>query len=182
MSLLILFSINNVLAADVVSRGIPFLSYDDTNYGISIKYPSNWQVDSNYTGKERLVPIAEFGPPPAQHPDVFATILIRNISTYSHMLLSEYVNLYMQAMRDADGFQVVQSPREIMIDGKQAITTLYTEPETNSADGSPVEKIMSVFIMKGKVVYFLIFHASPSNYAAYEPTFVMMFKSFRITE
>ena len=183
MNLLILFSINNVWVIDAIPRtSIPLLSYNDTNYGISIKYPSNWQIDSNYTSKERLVPIAEFGPPPAEHHDVFATILMRNISTYSHMQLNEYVNLYMEVMKDADGFQVVQSPKAIMIDGKQAIATVYIEPEPNSSDGTSRGKVMSVFIMKDEIVYFLIFHASPSNYALYEPTFVTMFKSFRITE
>jgi hypothetical protein len=127
--------------------------------------------------------IVAFISPAEDESDVFGenlNIVIENISAASPISLNDYVNAGIENLKD--GFQhltIVQPPTEITIDGKPAMTVVYTG--TSPLHASLTGKILQVFTIKGDSGYILTFTSTPETYSTYAPTFEKILQSFKIT-
>jgi hypothetical protein len=223
-----------------------FLTYNDTAYGISIKYPSNWQVDQsaneymlailqNLTSqsqgandnqknaiKSKVSEILEafglgsvsdvVGLSPDKRAEILQlisqklnegtfqvivsimsppedefeavenmNIVAENISTLSPISLHDYVNANIEGMKSGfQDFTLVQPPKEVTIDGKPAMTLLYTA--RHPVNESTTVKNLVVFTINGNTGYAMTFGAVPETYSLYAPTFEGMLQSFKIND
>lgn len=222
-----------------------FLTYNNTAYGISIQYPSNWQIDES--GNEFLLAILqnlssysqganddqnnalkskaseildEFGVESVSdllglNPDNKAEILQKisqmvnegtyqtvvsimapsedefdttvenmiiaadNISSICPISLHDYTNANIEGIKKMfQDFKIVQSPREVTIDGRSAMTFVYTmrHPVVESV----ILEISNVHMINGNTAYVLTYGYVTETYSEYESTFEKMLQSFKI--
>jgi hypothetical protein len=222
----------------------PFLTYNDTTYGINMKYPSNWQIDEsahehllaflqNLTSESQMTDdslnkgikskvseildtfglesvsglfglnpdkraeflqtmsqvlnegssqvIVMFRSPPEDELDTIIenlNIVAGNISGGPSISLNDYVKANIEGMKTGlQDFAIVQPPKEITIDGKPAVTLVYTVRDP--VDTSITLKNLLVLAISGNTGYVLTFTSTPDTYSAYAPTFERMLHSFK---
>lgn len=108
-------------------------------------------------------------------------IVAENISAASPISLSEYVNGSIEGLKMiASNLTILQPPTDITIDGKPAMTFVYTA--TNPADESTNVKILNAVAINENIAYVLTFTSNPETYSAYLPTFEKMLQSFKISD
>jgi hypothetical protein len=106
-------------------------------------------------------------------------IVAEKIPTESSISLKDYTNANIEGLKILfQNVTIVQPPKEITINGKPAMTMIYTAklPEV------PVTiKALVVLATKGNTGYVMTFGAIPETYSTYEPIFEKMLQSFRIS-
>lgn len=107
-------------------------------------------------------------------------IIADNSSALSSFSLDEYTNANIEGLKVLESnFTLVQPPMEITIDGKDAMTFVFTA--TDSADESTTLKFLDVVTINENVAYLLTFTSTPDTYPSFLPTFEKMLQSFRIS-
>lgn len=106
-------------------------------------------------------------------------IVAEKIPTESSVSLKDYTNASIEGLKILfQNVTIVQPPKEITINGKPAMTMIYTAkiPEV------PVTiKALVVLAIKGNTGYVMTFGGIPETYSTYEPIFEKMLQSFRIS-
>lgn len=106
-------------------------------------------------------------------------IVAEKIPTESSTSLKDYTNANIEGLKILfQNVTIVQPPKEITINGKPAITMIYTAklPEV------PVTiKVLVVLAIKGNTGYVMTFGGIPETYSTYESIFEKMLQSFRIS-
>jgi hypothetical protein len=104
-------------------------------------------------------------------------IVIQNISELPPISLTDLVNANVEGMKVGfESFEIVKPMKEIIVDGKPAISFVFT-----GMIGGVNQKDLQVYTIKGDIVYTLTFSAVPETYSTYEPIFEKMVQSFRIS-
>jgi hypothetical protein len=144
-----------------------FQSYQNPTSGVSIQYPSDWQLLEESNDKQRFIKQEGF---------VTADLNVENLDE-SVTTLSEYANTRvdeLQAQRPE--FQLI-SNEPIAISNKPAQKVVYTFEREEDGKTNKVMRIWS--INEGKL-YTLAYIAESSLYDRYLPAFQRMVDSFRI--
>ena len=106
-------------------------------------------------------------------------IVAEKIPTESPISLKDYTNANIEGLKILfQNVSIVQPPLELTINGKPAMTIVYTAklPE------APVTiKGLVVLTIKGNTGFVVTFGAVPKTYSTYEPIFKEMIESFRIS-
>jgi hypothetical protein len=104
-------------------------------------------------------------------------IVIQNISELPPISLTDLVNANVEGMKVGfESFEIVKPMKEIIVDGKPAISFVFT-----GMIGGVNQKDLQVYTIKGDIVYTLTFSAVPETYSTYKPIFEKMVQSFRIS-
>lgn len=107
-------------------------------------------------------------------------IVADNISTVSPVSLHDYVNANVEGLKIAfQDLTIVQPAMEITIDGKPAMSLVYTI--RHPVDESVTLKSLVVLMINGNTGYVITFGSVLETYSVYAPTFEKMLQSFRIT-
>jgi hypothetical protein len=152
---------------NVVAQTENFLTYTNTNYGFTIKYPSDWNVDdSNITGMGVL-----FGKKPegdvqvSRVPDPNVTASLED--EIKHMLLPGI---------EAHGFRLTElNTNTYFLSGYPAIRVIGIQhyPKFDV-------EIMETFIKSGANVYSVKYLSHPETYLTYLPIAQQMTDSFQV--
>jgi hypothetical protein len=105
-------------------------------------------------------------------------IVVNNNSAATSISLNDYVNANIEGMKTGlQDFTIVQPPTKITIDGRPAMTLVYTARLPIYA--STTVKNLAVFEINANTRYVLTFTSTPETYSAYAPTFERMLHSFK---
>ncbi|HEY6165723.1 MAG TPA: PsbP-related protein [Nitrososphaeraceae archaeon] len=151
---------------------LSFTTYSNSDFGISIQYPSNWQVNQNMTSGT-----IEFAAPrhfflesvPA------ARLAIVGQPFNLHSAVDVVNNRISNWQTTLQGFHIVQRDN-ITLSGNpaQKIVYTFTDPITGPT------KSVSVFAIKNRIVYHFGLGVSPQSYSSYLPIINKMIDSFEI--
>ena len=155
-------------------------TYENTTYGIQVKYPSDWSVqESNTTGT--LIKIATFLSPTGNpFPTAEASIYVdrlhnstTNLNNYAHFVaFTDYENRpsYFHA------FKLVELSTNSSLAGKLA----YTIIGTSDLPSSGLQKIMEIGTIIGDKAYSLQYIADAPKFSGYLPAVQKMIDSLQI--
>lgn len=105
-------------------------------------------------------------------------IVAENISTVLPMSLGDYMNASIEGLKIGfQDFTTIQAPTEIAVNGKPAMTLVYTG---RIGDTPITGKNLVLLTIDGDTGYAITFGAVPETYSAYESTFQKMLNSFKI--
>lgn len=107
-------------------------------------------------------------------------IVAENISTFLPMSLDDYMNASIEGLNTVfQDFTIAQAPTEITVNGRPAMTLVYT----GRIGDSPITgQNLVLLTIDGDTGYSITFGAVPETYSTYEPTFQKMFNSFKIND
>jgi hypothetical protein len=107
-------------------------------------------------------------------------IVAENISAFLPMSLDDYMNASIEGLKTVfQDFTVAQAPTEITVNGKPAMTLVYTG---RLGDVPITGQNLVLLTIDGDTGYSITFGAVPETYPVYEPTFQKMFNSFKIND
>lgn len=150
-----------------------FVTYDNSNLGIKIQYPSDWQVepDPELNTTAFLVP----GSPIKYAEKLDITIL----DAKPGKSLTDIANDLIQFNKQNDGsYQVIESS-PIIVNGNSAYKIVHSFNEPTKFGEV---KAMLIEIIKGNKQYELLYTAEPEKYDMLLPTIQKMIDSFQITK
>jgi hypothetical protein len=144
-----------------------FLPYNNPNLGVSIQYPSDWQIQEESIDKLRFIKQEGF---------VTADLNVEDMDR-SQSTLSEYANTRINELRtQRPEFQLI-SNEPITISNKPAQKVVYTFEREE--DGK-TNKVMRIWSANEDKLYTLAYIAESGQYDRYLPMFQRMVDSFRI--
>lgn len=156
-----------------------FLTYEDKDLGFTIKYPSDWNIDS---GENQLYTIASF-----DSPDNKASVDIRIIPQGSYKSLKDYGN---KAFKQSDRLTLFEYYRNstTLLGGQPAFKAVYLTTNTpsifESAIGYKSSTSKALFtttlVDEKNSFYTVVYFAPPSIFSEYRPIVEKMIDSFQI--
>src|SRR4051794_11525379 len=175
----------------LAARNMPINSnlttYQNSTYGVSIKYPSNWGVQSGInTPSDTIVDVAEFSPPIATDPNAVANFQIgaENLEPNDTRNLDLYLRNAINAYRfNATDFHIdLATTADTQLAGKPAYELVFSD----TFNGFPMKTmVMGTFDDKhgsdnnGRF-YYVQYTAEASRYAQLLPTVHQMINSFEL--
>lgn len=158
------------------------LAYENSTYGIRMKYPSNWHkaenLSSGHDNNSMLVDVVRFSSPSKNFSDTFSQSLdlkIDNISDIQPMTLAKYANNSIEDLRK--DFKIIELDRDARLSDNPAYKLVYTGVE----EGVNLQAML-ILTIKGDKAYILSYNAEPTKFAYYLPTLKKMINSFQITK
>ena len=144
-----------------------FQNYQNPTLGVSIQYPSDWELQEESNDKLRFIKQEGF---------VTADLNVEN-QDESETTLAEYANTRVNELQaQRPGFQLI-SNEPTTISNKPAQKVVYTFEREE--DGK-TNKVMRIWSTNEDKLYTLAYIAESSQYDRYLPTFQRMVDSFRI--
>jgi hypothetical protein len=144
-----------------------FQNYQNPTLGVSIQYPSDWELQEESNDKLRFIKQEGF---------VTADLNVEN-QDESETTLTEYANTRVNELQaQRSGFQLI-SNEPTTISNKPAQKVVYTFEREE--DGK-TNKVMRIWSTNEDKLYTLAYIAESSQYDRYLPTFQRMVDSFRI--
>jgi hypothetical protein len=155
-----------------------FLTYENSTYGIKIKYPSNWEKledTSSYEGVNLRPIVAFFLNATEDDSNIFPyqaaiSIAVANSSSNNVTSLKDYRNMVLNSLRPSLD-KVIHSKPTTMIDNP-AHEILYQ-------DSSGFNN-MATFTMKDNKIYLIGYVAKAEKYSSHLPEVQKMIDSFEI--
>ena len=145
-----------------------FQIYRSPNLGISIQYPSDWQLIEESKDKLNFVKQKGF---------VTVDLNTENLDP-SDTTLSEYANTRVTELRtQRPNFQLIDYETIIISNDKQAQKVIYSFTREEDAK---TNKVMRIWTVNEGKLYTLAYIAESSLYDRYLPMFQQMVDSFRI--
>jgi eukaryotic-like serine/threonine-protein kinase len=156
------------------------LTYENSNYGIQIQYPSNWykeNVNSGSYNNSRLVDLVKFSPSSRNTSDNIESLDIKvdNISDIQPITLAKYANNSIQDLRR--DFKIIELDKNASLSENPAYKLIYSGVE----EGINLKAIL-ILTIKGDRAYIINYNAEPTKFFYYLPTLQRMIDSFHITE
>jgi hypothetical protein len=156
-----------------------FLSYNNSEYGIRMNYPSDWSYqDVQPPTNTAVIPIVNMFPPISEDPNAvtFLEIGIENLE--NPFSINEYSRSVINGYRESRlNFNLVSSNTDSTLSGLPAYEIVFTD----SANGTE-RKFMEVGAIDSSTnrVYYLFFNTEESRYDLFVPTLESMIESFRL--
>jgi eukaryotic-like serine/threonine-protein kinase len=155
------------------------LTYENSNYGIQIQYPSNWykeNVNSGSYNNSRLVDLVKFSPSSRNTSDNIESLDIKvdNISDIQPITLAKYANNSIQDLRR--DFKIIELDKNASLSENPAYKLIYSGVE----EGINLKAIL-ILTIKGDRAYIINYNAEPTKFFYYLPTLQRMIDSFHIT-
>jgi hypothetical protein len=144
-----------------------FQNYQNPTLGVSIQYPSDWELQEESNDKLRFIKQEGF---------VTSDLNVEN-QDESETTLAEYANTRVNELQaQRPGFQLI-SNEPTTVSNKPAQKVVYTFEREE--DGK-TNKVMRIWSTNEDRLYTLAYIAESSQYDRYLPTFQRMVDSFRI--
>jgi len=148
-------------------------TFKNTPYGISTKYPSDWQIDGTDSNpKDGLTEIAHISP--SSGTDERVEIGIDNQTAFG-TTLEGYLNFSADAYQNNfGGITVLESDTESTLAGNPAYKMVFTSNDRTI-------QIMETGFIHGGKVYYVTYIAKPDSYLSYLPDVQSIADSLRIS-
>ena len=149
-----------------------FLTYGNSNLGITIKYPQTWErrdIDNPITGE-----VVAFVSAKQTEADKFQEKLTISVEDFSGTL-EDFSDTSTNDITKHLVKAEIQKPRETTLANKSAYQLIYT-----GKDGENNLKSMQLFTLKGDKAYIVTYTAAIDNYNDFIQTAETMIKSFEI--
>jgi PsbP-like protein len=150
-----------------------FTSYENTESGISIQYPKDWQVrniSNPITGD-----IVEFISPKENNSDKFQERVAISVETKANFTLKEYTNLAKQdILKKTKNAQFTEESEEALA-GNRSYKVVYT----GSNEDLRI-KNMDIWSLNNFQAYYVSYNAEKDKYDKYLPIVNDMVKSLQI--
>jgi eukaryotic-like serine/threonine-protein kinase len=145
-----------------------FLPYKNPNLGISIQYPSDWQLLERSNDELNFIKQEGF---------VSTDLNVENLEQFG-TTLSEYANTKVNELRSQrPDFQLIGFEPTTISNDKPAQRVVYTFEREE--DGK-INKVMRIWSINEGKLYTLAYIAESSQYERYLPSFQRMVDSFNI--
>jgi eukaryotic-like serine/threonine-protein kinase len=151
-------------------------TYQNSTYGITIKYPTVWKINDSGGIDDTDVDIVTFLSPDQNNNaslDVHQDKLDNassDIGSYLRFTTSSYKD-------ELKNFKVIESDTNSSLAGNAAYKLIYTY--TND-DGTTMKDLETGTVMGNNKVYYLVYDNLESDYQKYLPTVQSMIKSLQI--
>jgi hypothetical protein len=162
--------------AQVTNTNNSLLTYENSTYGITIKYPHNWSIIGSAGIEDTDVDIVTFLSP-NQTDNAIVDVHQdkpgngnRDIADY----LSSTISLYKNDLHD---FKVIESNTNSLLAGNKAYKLIYAY---TTGDGFKM-KDMEIGTIIGDRVYYIIYDGKESLFDNYMPIMKTMIDSFKVT-
>jgi eukaryotic-like serine/threonine-protein kinase len=164
---------NLVYAQDANTR---LSTYENSTYGITIKYPHDWAIIGSAGIEDTDVDIVTFLSP-NQNDNTIVDVhqdRLGNSSINMDSYLSSIISIYKTDLHD---FKVIESNTNSSMVGKNAYKLIYTY---TTGDGFRM-KDMETGTIIGNKVYYIIYDGKESLFDKYMPIVQTMIASFKVT-
>jgi hypothetical protein len=160
-----------------------FLTYDNSTYGIELKYPANWQVVAGQEGNnDSVIDIAGFFSPLERRLDTYEEkvwISLDNLRS-ENMTIQEYsnevINYKNQSLED---FQLLDyDTNSTILAGRPAYRLIYT----STLEDGIILKQMEIGTKIGDKIYYIDYYADRHKYTSLLPVVQEMINSLKIEE
>jgi hypothetical protein len=183
----LLVAIASILAwsNSYAQQAITYDEYTNDTYGVEIKYPSDWEVDSqNYNeGNTRYTTVVGFYSLFEDVNDLYTdnVEIVSDKIPYKKIDLSAYLdettNIY---KKDAKGFQLISSSQDATLAGLPAYKLTWTQ-ESTGEDPIPLKRTEIGTIFEDKNAIAVTYTAEEDSYEDYLPIFNEMVESLTTT-
>ena len=167
--------------------------YQNSNYGISIEFPSNWTIDEeDYSPDDRVADVAYFKSPFESDSDKYSeqlAVRIENLEVLN-LGLEKYLDDTINAYSSLKDFEVLDSETtNNFLAGNPAYRLTYTFTETmeegnennnDNDDNEVAVKVMEIAAIVGKKGYYVDYYAEPEKFDTYLSTIQNMTDSLII--
>jgi DNA-binding beta-propeller fold protein YncE len=161
-----------------------FTRYENSTYGISIQYPSNWFVEElDLYSNDRVIPIVTFYSPLETHIDQYQESLSINLDNISYQAdLEEYLQEALDIYRNNTNFRVLESNTISNLAGMPAYSLIYSWTTQNPPGQHNYNlKTMEIAaITENNRGYYIDYYAEEDKYDDYLPTIQKMIDSLVI--
>jgi eukaryotic-like serine/threonine-protein kinase len=161
-----------VLLSQLITPASKFLNYENSSYGIKIKYPESWarqDVANPVTGE-----LVIFLSPKQSDSDKFQEKLTISTETLSSTL-DESKNLFIKEIKNSLSGANIVDTSEITLANKRANKLVFT-----GSNGENRLKNLQVWTLKGDQAYVITYTATIDDYDKFVQTAETMIKSFEI--
>ncbi|WP_392533474.1 protein kinase [Nostoc sp. C117] len=162
----------SLLLVQLQSPTQDFLTYEDSTYGIKIKYPKNWKIQEtpNLITKE----LVTFLPPKESDADKFQDLLTITVEDFSGTL-NESQDLFIKEVKDTLSDATIVNSSETTLANKRANQLIFS-----GKDGKKNLKNLQVWTLKGNQAYIITYSAAIDDYDRLLPTAKTMIESFEL--
>jgi eukaryotic-like serine/threonine-protein kinase len=151
-----------------------FLTYENSESGISILYPSNWEKLAN------LDNFVTFTAPPETDTRIYPAALGLKVQELSsqNIPLKEITKVQMSDLKKSNPDVNVLESTSTTIAGKPAHKIVFS-----AIDNEEVErKAMQIWTVIGNKAVLITYKADPDKFSSYLPTIERMIDSFKVIE
>ncbi|MEH2323751.1 MAG: PsbP-related protein [Nostoc sp.] len=150
-----------------------FTLYESTDYGISIQYPKNWEVQNIFnpiTGD-----VVQFISPKENNSDNFQERVTIRVEKKANFTLKAYTDLAKKdILKNTKNAKIIEQSESNLVDNK-GYRLVYT-----GLDESLRLKNMDVWSLKNFQAYYISYNAEQDKYDKYLPIVNSMVKSLQI--
>jgi hypothetical protein len=151
-----------------------YLSYEDPEKGLTIKYPPNWQKTELTSSEIDVI----FQSPLESISDVFAENSLMVIKKISGMSLTDYTEISLNNFETRPGLVGLPQDSSTTLAGLPAHQIKYTETDEFGTESSA----WMVWTVANDLIYVIGFGSTPDAIDTYEPIFQNMIDSVEIEE
>jgi hypothetical protein len=157
-----------------------FLSYNNSEYGIRVNYPSGWSYQEVQTPTDAtIIPILRMFPPISDDPNAVSFLEIGIEELQSPFSIDEYSRSIINGYRESrQNFDLVSSNTDNTLSGLPAYEIVFTD----SANGTD-RQLMEIGALDSvnSRVYYLLFNTEESRYDLFVPALERMIDSFQLS-
>ncbi len=151
-----------------------FLTYENSNLGIKIQYPSNWTKIENITNG-----FVQFFSPKKGFMDPYTESLSIFLSNSQNMSLDQYVGYNIDSIKRVPEFKIIESSSTILA-GNQAQKIVYTGKLTPPSQLDVT--VMLIVAVKDNIGYIVNYSSDPEGYIDHLPIIQKMIDSLEISQ
>ncbi|WP_223280172.1 serine/threonine-protein kinase [Nostoc sp. PA-18-2419] len=149
-----------------------FLTYQDSSYGIKIKYPESWKIQENLNSITQELVI--FILPKTSDENNYQELLTVSVEKF-YGTLKESQDLFSNEIKDTLSDATIINTSETTLAKKQANQLIFI-----SKDGKKNLKNLQVWTLKDNQAYVITYSAGIEDYERLLPTIEKMIESFEI--
>ena len=155
-----------------------YLTFEDKKFGITIHYPSDWELDAKDSlPEDSLTKVMGFDSPKQSDTDSFQeSLVIKAEHSPTSLILNKAAEkLLSNDARSLPKFDLISS-KPTVFKGSPAYSLIYTYKDSDFGK----IKEMDLLVEKFNMMYVLEYNAKPANFDNYFPTIQKMINTFKI--
>jgi hypothetical protein len=170
--------VNDTTTTAIRTTSNNFLTYENSTYGIKIRYPSNWsrQEFTNLLNSS-VINIVDINPPIAMDPNVITYIDVGIKTNFGNKLpLDQLTRIVIEGFRGGNytDFKLISATTNSTLGGTPAYSIVYTFIDTDGLNKKHMER--GAFI--GGKLYYVHFSTETSKYEGFLPVVQDIMNSF----
>ena len=159
--------------------------YFNSDYDVTIKYPSTWSVnETDLTPEDRVDLIAEFVSPFETFNDTYTEYvqINRDDGIFYEAGLNEYLQEGINAYKDStNNFTLIESSTSDTLSGQPAYSLTYTQTLSDENGQQPITlKNFETGILVNNTAYYIAYIGQEDRFDRYLPVVKQMISSFKL--